>query len=65
VVSLGTEFVVDTLGGRPGWNGAPDARPRLCDPFLIGERSMRSLYCGEVMAEPPIGMSPEVGVGSE
>jgi len=29
VVSLGTEFVVATLGGRPGWKGAPEARPRL------------------------------------
>jgi hypothetical protein len=37
VVSCGTEFVVDTLGGRPGWNGAPEARPRLFEPFLIGD----------------------------
>lgn len=62
VVSLGTEFVVETLGGRPGWKGAPPARPRLLVPFLMGDLS---LYCGEVMPEPPIGMSPEVGVGKE
>jgi hypothetical protein len=37
VVSLGTEFVVDTRGGRPGWCCAPDARPRLAEPFLIGD----------------------------
>lgn len=37
VESLGTEFVVATLGGRPGWKGAPDARPRLAVPFFIGD----------------------------
>jgi hypothetical protein len=37
-VSLGTEFVVDTLGGRPGWKGAPVERPILLEPFLIGDR---------------------------
>ena len=69
VVTLGMEFVVEILGGRPGWLGwkvAPDTRPRLA-PFLIGDRA--SLYCGEVTAErmspPLIGMSPDVGVGKE
>lgn len=67
VVSLGTEFVVDTLGGRPGWE-----RPILLDPFLMGgDRPwlVESLYWGDVIAErtspPPMGMSPEVGVGRE
>jgi hypothetical protein len=64
VVTLGTELVVDTLGGSPGWKGAPPARPML--PFLVGERSV---YCGDVIADrtspPPIGISPEVGVGRE
>lgn len=70
VVTLGMEFVVEVRGGRPGWLGwkvAPDARTRLLAPFLIGDRA--SLYCGEVTAErmspPPMGMSPDVGVGKE
>lgn len=66
VVTFGTELVVETLGGNPGWNGAPPARPRLLEPFLMGEFSP---YCGEVTADrtspPPIGISPEVGVGNE
>ena len=68
---LGMELVVDTLGGNPGWNGAPPARPMLLDPFLVGERELLkgSLYCGDVTADrtspPPIGISPEVGVGRE
>ena len=37
---LGMELVVDTLGGSPGWNGAPPARPMLLDPFLVGEREL-------------------------
>ena len=67
VVSLGTELVVETLGGRPGWKGAPDTRPRLLVPLGDLELLIGSLYCGDVTAErtspPPIGMSPEVGVG--
>jgi len=67
VVILGTELVVETLGGNPGWKGAPPARPILPDPLMIGD--LVSLYCGEVTADrtspPPIGMSPEVGVGTE
>ncbi len=35
VVTLGTELVVETLGGSPGWKGAPEARPRLCVPFIL------------------------------
>lgn len=68
VVSLGIEFVVETLGGRPGW---PEERPTLLEPFFIGDLEWLtgSLYCGEVIAErtspPPIGISPDVGVGSE
>jgi hypothetical protein len=70
VVSLGMEFVVDTLGGRPGWYGAPDVRPRLTEPFLIGDLVLLvSLYCGEVITDrispPPMGISPDVGVGKE
>jgi hypothetical protein len=63
--------VVETLGGRPGWKGAPDARPRLLVPFLVGDLELLigSLYCGEVITErtspPPIGISPDVGVGRE
>ena len=46
VVTFGTGLVVDTLGGSPGWKGAPPARPRLLDPFLVGERELLigSLY---------------------
>ena len=68
VVSLGIEFVVETLGGRPGWKGAPDARPRLLVPFLVGDLALfrGSLGCGVVTDErtspPPIGISPDVGV---
>jgi hypothetical protein len=70
VVSLGTELVVETRGGRPGWYGAPEARPRLLEPFLIGDLVLlASVYCGEVTADrispPPMGMSPDVGVGKE
>ena len=65
VVTLGTELVVWPLGGKPGWKGAPPARPRLLDPFLVGDRL--SEYCGEVTpartSSPLIKMSPEVGVG--
>lgn len=67
MVSLGTEFVVDTLGGRPGWD-----RPVLFEPFLMGgdrDWLAESLYWGEVVAErtsaPPMGISPDVGVGRE
>lgn len=70
VVSFGTEFVVETLGGGPGWYGAPEARPRLLEPFLIGDLVLEgSVYWGEVIADrispPPIGISPDVGVGKE
>lgn len=70
VVSFGTEFVVDTLGGRPGWYGAPETLPRLLEPFLMGDRVLLgSLFWGEVIADrispPPIGISPDVGVGRE
>lgn len=68
VVSLGTEFVVETRGGRPGWYCAPDVRPRLVEPFLMGDLVL-SVYCGEVTADrispPPMGISPDVGVGRE
>lgn len=66
VVNLGTELVVATRGGRPGWTAAPEERPRLIDPFFVGDRPFS---WGEVTAErtsaPPIGISPEVGVGRE
>jgi hypothetical protein len=71
VEAFGTELVVETLGGSPGWKGAPPKRPRLLDPFLVGDRELviGSLYCGDVTADrtspPPMGMSPEVGVGRE
>ena len=70
MVTLGIELAVEVLGGRPGWNGAPDVRPRLLDPFLVGDRALlESLYCGEVIADrtspPPMGISPDVGVGKE
>ena len=70
-MTLGTELVVDTRGGSPGWKGAPAARPTLLVPFFVGERELLrgSLYCGDVIADrtspPPIGISPEVGVGRE
>lgn len=71
VVSLGTEFVVWFLGGRPGWAwwaaewaAAPEARPRLIEPFLVGDRPL-SAYCGERTSAPPMGISPDVGVGRE
>jgi hypothetical protein len=73
-VSLGTEFVVWFLGGRPGcawwaeWMAVPEARPRLIEPFLVGDRPL-SVYWGDVRAErtsaPPMGISPDVGVGRE
>ncbi len=37
VVTFGIEFVVIFLPGSPGWYGAPDARPRLLGPFLVGD----------------------------
>jgi hypothetical protein len=37
VVTLGTELVVDTRGGSPGCAAAPVERPRLTDPFFVGE----------------------------
>ena len=68
MVSLGTEFVVETLGGRPGWKLAPVARPRLAEPFfVVGD--LFSPICGDVIADrtspPPIGISPDVGVCEE
>jgi len=71
VVTFGMELVVETLGGSPGWKGGPPTRPRLLDPFFVGDRELviGSLYCGDVTADrtspPPIGISPEVGVGRE
>jgi len=44
VVSFGTEFVVETLGGRPGWKEAPADRPIELDPFLMGGDLTISLY---------------------
>ena len=65
--TVGTEFVVEVLG-RPGWAAAPDARPRLIDPFLVGDRPL-SPYGGDDKPErtsaPPMGISPDVGVGKE
>jgi len=70
-VIFGIELVVATLGGRPGWKGTPDARPRLLVPFLVGDRLLLIVLtnCGDVIAErmsPPLmGISPEVGVRKE
>jgi len=38
VVTVGIELVVVIRLGRPGWKCAPAARPRLLEPFLIGDR---------------------------
>lgn len=69
VVILGMEFVVVVRDGRPGWKFAPVARPKLLEPFLIGDRDPPLSYCGDVVLDrtspPPIGISPDVGVGSE
>lgn len=69
VESFGTEFVVEARGVRPGWY---EGRVALAEPLFVEGRAaftMGSLCCGEVMAErmssPPIGMSPDVGVGRE
>jgi hypothetical protein len=68
VVTLGTEFAVEVLGGRPGWAEAPDVRPRDIETFLVGDRPL-SPYGGDARPErtsaPPMGMSPDVGVGKE
>lgn len=70
VVTFGMEFVVEVLPGRPGWKFTPAERPTLLEPFFTGDLlPFGSVgYCGETMAERasglPIGMSPDVGVGS-
>jgi hypothetical protein len=71
VVTFGTELVVVPLGGSPGWKEETPTRPTLLVPFFVGDRELviGSLYCGDVTADrtspPPIGISPEVGVGKE
>jgi hypothetical protein len=69
VESLGTEFVVEARGVRPGWY---EGRVAVAGPLFVEGRAAvtaASPCCGEVMAErissPPIGMSPDVGVGRE
>lgn len=69
VVSLGMEFVVEERGVSPEWS---EGRAALTGPLLaegLAEVMRGSLYCGEVIAErmssPPMGISPDVGVGRE
>jgi len=70
VVSLGTEFVVLFRCPSPGNADEPPARPRLLEPFKLGDRELLMVFIiwsrGEVSADlispPPMGISPDVGV---
>jgi len=73
--ALGIELVA-MMRPRLGWNAEPPARPRLALAllalaFLVGDRTplmvLTTCSRGETICErtspPPIGISPDVGVG--